>query len=113
MVDAFLAAARAGDFQGLLTVLDPDCVLRADAGPLMPNLSQTVRGADEVAGQAIRFSSRAQLAEHVLVNGAAGVIVTQGGRVLSLTGFTIVNGRITAMDILADRERLAVVAGAM
>lgn len=106
VVDAFLEAARAGDFQGLLTVLDPECVLRADAGPLKPDLSQTVRGSDEVAGQAIRFSSRAQRAEHVLVNGAAGVLVTQGGRVLSLTAFTIVDGRIVAMDILADPARL-------
>lgn len=107
VVDAFLAAARAGDFEALLTVLDPECVLRADAGPLMPDLSQTVRGAEDVAGQAIRFSSRAQRTEHVLVNGAAGVIVSQGGRMLSLTGFTIVDGRVVAMDILADRERLA------
>lgn len=106
VVDAFLAAARAGDFEGLLTVLDPECVLRADAGPLRPALSQTVRGADEVAGQALRFSSRAQSVEHVLVHGAAGVLVSQGGRVLSLIGFTIVDGRIAAMDILADPERL-------
>lgn len=106
VVDAFLAAARAGDFEGLLTVLDPECVLRADAGPLRPDLSQTVRGGDGVAGQAIRFSSRAQTAEHVLVNGAAGVLVTRGGRVLSLIAFTIVDGRIVAMDILADQDRL-------
>lgn len=106
VVDAFLAAARAGDFEGLLTVLDPECVLRADAGPTMPNLSQTVRGADDVAGQAMRFSSRTQVAEHVLVNGAAGILVAQGGRVRSLIGFTVVDGRIAAMDILADPERL-------
>lgn len=110
VVDAFLAAARAGDFEGLLTVLDPECVLRADAGPLRPDLSQTVRGGDGVAGQAIRFSSRAQTAEHVLVNGAAGVLVTRGGRVLSLIAFTIVDGRIVAMDILADPERLETLA---
>jgi RNA polymerase sigma factor (sigma-70 family) len=102
VVDAFLAAARAGDFEGLIRVLDPDCVLRADAGPL----SQTVLGGDEVAGQAVRFSSPAQAEEHVLVNGAAGVLVSHGGRVRSLTAFTIVDGRIVAMDILADPERL-------
>lgn len=106
VVDAFLVAARAGDFEGLLTVLDPECVLRADAGPLMPDLSQTVRGAGGVAGQALRFSSTTQTVEHVLVNGAAGVLVSQGGRVLSLIGFTIVSERIVAMDILADPERL-------
>lgn len=106
VVDAFLAAAKTGDFEGLLAVLDPECVLRADAGPLMPGLSQTVRGAEDVAGQAIRFSSRAHVAEHVLVNGAAGVLVRQGGRALSLTAFTIVDERVVAMDILADGERL-------
>lgn len=106
VVDAFLAAARAGDFEGLLSVLDPECVLRADAGPLRSGLSQTVRGAEEVAGQAIRFSTSTQAAEHVLVNGAAGVLVSQGGRVLSLTAFTIMGGRVVAMDILADGERL-------
>lgn len=79
VVDAFLAAARAGDFQELLTVLDPECVLRADAGSRMADLAQTVRGADDVAGRAIRFSSSAQEEEHVLVNGAAGVLVGQGG----------------------------------
>jgi RNA polymerase sigma-70 factor (ECF subfamily) len=72
----------------------------------MPGLSQTVRGADEVAGQAMRFSSPDQVEEHVLVNGAAGVLVARGRRVLSLTAFTIVGGRIAAMDILADPERL-------
>lgn len=106
VVDAFLAAPRAGDFGGLLAVLDPGCVLRADAGPTRSNLSQTVQGADEVAGQAIRFSTPAQTVEHVLVNGAGGVVVGQGGRVFSLTAFTIVDGRIAAMDVLADRERL-------
>ena len=102
VVEAFLAAARAGEFEGLLRVLDPECVLRADAG----TLSQTVRGGDEVAGQAVRFSSPAQVEEHVLVNGAAGVLVSHGGRVRSLTAFTVVDGRIVALDILADPERL-------
>jgi RNA polymerase sigma factor (sigma-70 family) len=111
VVDAFLSAARNGDFEGLLSVLDPECVLRADAGPLRAGLSQTVRGAEEVAGQAIRFSSPAQSVEHVLVNGAAGVLVGQGGRVLSLTAFTVVDGRVVAMDILADGERLERLAG--
>lgn len=111
VVDAFLAAARAGDLEGLLSVLDPECVLRADAGPLRAGLSQTVRGAEEVAGQAIRFSSPAQSVEHVLVNGAAGVLVGQGGRVFSLTAFTVVDGRVVAMDILADGERLARLGG--
>ena len=106
VVDAFLAAAHQGDFQGLVRVLDPDSVLRADAGPLKPGLSQMVRGAEDIAGQALRFSSPSQSVEHVLVNGAAGVLVGQGGRVFSLTAFTVVEGRVVAMDILADPERL-------
>jgi DNA-directed RNA polymerase specialized sigma24 family protein len=101
-----LQVARQGDFHGLLETLDPECVLRADAGPLTPKLSQIVRGADDVARQAVRFSSRAQVVEHVLVNGAAGILVAQGARLMSLIAFTVAEGRVVAMDILADRERL-------
>lgn len=106
VVNAFLQAAREGDMEGLLGVLHPDCVLRADAGPNMPGLSQIVRGGDEVAGQAIRFSSPSHTVQHVLVNGAAGILVGPDDRVFSLTAFTIVGGRVVAMDILADPDRL-------
>ncbi len=108
VVDAFLAAAREGDLEGLLAVLDPECVLRADAGPLAPGFSQFVSGADRVAGQAVRFSARAHLARQVLVNGAAGVLVEEDGRPVSVIGFTVVAGRVVAMDILADPQRLEI-----
>lgn len=104
IVDAFLAASRRGDFDALLDVLDPDCVLRADVGKAAA--SRLVRGARSVAEQAVLFSARAPHSEPAVVNGAAGLVVERNGRLLSVMGFTVVNGRIVAIDILADRERL-------
>ncbi|MGK5549007.1 sigma-70 family RNA polymerase sigma factor [Streptomyces sp. URMC 127] len=106
VVDAFMAASRAGDFDALLSVLDPDVVLRADAGAGRGGMSQEVRGAREVAGQALLFRSPALFARRVLVNGAAGVITALEGRLISVLGFTIADGRIVEIDILADPERL-------
>lgn len=104
IVDAFLAASRRGDFDALLAVLDPDCVLRADVGPA--GASKVVHGARDVAEQAVLFSSRAPLARAALVNGAAGLVVSRDGRLLSVLGFTVARDRIVAIDILADAERL-------
>ncbi|MCF3100801.1 sigma-70 family RNA polymerase sigma factor [Streptomyces roseoverticillatus] len=106
VVDAFMAASRAGDFDALLAVLDPDVVLRADAGAGGGRGSQEVRGAREVAGQAMLFRSPALFARRALVNGAAGVVTALEGRLLSVLGFTIADGRIVEIDILADPERL-------
>src|ERR671911_1851855 len=107
VVDAFLAAARDGDFERLLEVLDPDVVLRADFGPLAPTPAREVRGAEAVAGQA-RFYSRLGLEQHlVLVNGAPGMVTLRDGKLFSVGGFTVRGGRIVAMDILADPARLA------
>src|SRR5829696_9092872 len=107
VVDAFLAAARDGDFERLLEVLDPDVVLRADFGPLAPTTAREVRGAEAVAGQA-RFYSRLGLEQHlVLVNGAPGMVTLRDGELFSVGGFTVRGGRIVAMDILADPARLA------
>jgi RNA polymerase sigma-70 factor (ECF subfamily) len=107
VADAFLAASRGDDFEGLLAVLDPDVVLRADAGngPLGP--SRLVRGAPEVAAQAHRFARMAQFAHPVLLNGTPGFLVAPGGRPMALIGFAVRDGRITEIDILADPERLA------
>ena len=107
VVDAFLAAAREGEFERLLTILDPDVVLRADAGvgPLGP--SQLVRGAHAVIGQARRFSPLGRYARPVLVNGGPGFIIVTDGEPLALMAITVVGDRITEMDILADPERLA------
>jgi len=105
IVDAFLAAAREGDFDGLLAVLDPEVVRRADFGPGRVDL---VRGAEQVATQAQRFSRVAELEAHrALVNGAPGVVSFRAGRPFSLMAFEIAGDRIVALDILADPERLA------
>ncbi|MGH2955053.1 MAG: RNA polymerase sigma factor SigJ [Solirubrobacterales bacterium] len=106
VVDAFLAAAREGDFEALVAVLDPDVVLRADRGALRP-ASRVVRGAREVAKQATGFARLAPAARPALVNGAAGFVVAPGGRPFAVAGFTIANGKIVEIDILADPARLA------
>jgi RNA polymerase sigma-70 factor, ECF subfamily len=105
VVDAFLAAARGGDFDALVAVLDPDVVLRADAGAIS-RLSREIRGAETVASQALMFS-RLDLEMHpALVNGAAGVVATRDGEPFSVMACTVRGGRISEMDILADPERL-------
>jgi RNA polymerase sigma-70 factor (ECF subfamily) len=104
VVDAFLAAARGGDFEALVAVLDPDVVLRADYGAA--GASKIVRGAQTVAGQAIVFSRYSQFARPALVNGAAGLVTAPEGIPLSVMGFTIRHGKIVEIDILADPERL-------
>jgi RNA polymerase sigma-70 factor (ECF subfamily) len=107
VVDAFLAAARAGDFDGLLAVLDPDVVLRADRGAVTAEASREVRGARAVAGQALSFRRLDLFVQPVLVNGAAGVVSwLPGGRPFSVLGFTIRGGKIVEIDALADPERL-------
>ena len=107
VVDAFFAAARGGDLQALVSVLDPDVVLRADAGAARPALTAMVRGATAVAGRAIMFSRPGATLHPALVNGAAGVVVTVGGQPVSVMGFTVRDGRIVAIDVVADPDRLA------
>ena len=107
VVDAFMAAARDGNFEGLVAVLDPDIVLRADAGALA-GMSRIVRGAVNVASQAAAFTKSGLSSQLVLVNGQLGFLSRRpDGRVFSVLGFTIAGGRIVRMDILADPERLA------
>ena len=106
VVDAFMAAARDGDFEALVAVLDPDVVLRADRGVLAPG-SRVVHGAETVARQAVTFSRLDLQVHHAIVNGAAGAVTLRDGRPFSVAGFTIRNGRIVEMDILADPDRLA------
>ena len=106
VVDAFFAAARDGDFEGLLSVLDPDVVLRSDGGAARRGLSVVITGAREVAAQAVGFGTLSPFARPALVNGAAGVVVVREGRPLSIMGFTVADGRIVAIDVLADPERL-------
>jgi RNA polymerase sigma factor (sigma-70 family) len=106
VVDAFLAAARGGDFDALLAVLDPDVVVRADRGAVPPGASREVRGAPAAAEQALTFSGLARFAQPALVNGAAGIVVARDGRLVSVLGFTVTRGKIVEIDILADPERL-------
>ncbi|MER7362157.1 sigma-70 family RNA polymerase sigma factor [Nonomuraea wenchangensis] len=111
VVDAFMAASRAGDFDALVAVLDPDVVLRADAGGA-PRTWLEVRGALEVAGRAFMFRRFAAYVRPVLVNGVAGVVTAPEGRPLSVMAFTVAGGRVVALDILSDEDRLAALLGA-
>jgi RNA polymerase sigma-70 factor (ECF subfamily) len=104
-VEAFLAAARDGDFDRLVAVLDPDVVLRADGG--LTGLSHRVQGAETVASQALMFSRVDLTVRRALINGAAGMISLRDGRLFSVGAVTVRNGRIVEIDILADPERLA------
>ncbi len=108
MLDAFLAASRGGDFEALLALLHPDVVLRADSGALVRGAaaSKLLQGAKAVAEQALMFARYARSAQLVLVNGSVGVVHAPEGRVQSVMGVTIVEGRITGMYILADPDRL-------
>jgi RNA polymerase sigma-70 factor (ECF subfamily) len=106
-VSAFLAAARDGDLDALVAVLDPDVVLRADRGAQPLGASRMVRGARAVAEGALTFARLGRYARLALVNGAAGVVArTPDGRLLAVMGFTVSRGKIVEIDILADPERL-------
>jgi len=106
VLDAFLAAASDGNFVGLVAILDPAVVLRADAGPNSP-LSQTVRGASAVAAQAMRYASMSATARPVLVNGMPGLVAVPNGRPFALLAAAIRDDRIVEIDIFADPDRLA------
>ncbi|HKE84221.1 MAG TPA: sigma-70 family RNA polymerase sigma factor [Vicinamibacterales bacterium] len=107
VVDAFLAAVRDGDFEALVTVLDPEIVLRADGGAVK-GMSRFVRGAQAVASQAEAFSKFGLISEVVLVNGNIGVVARlPDGRLFSVIGFTVAGGKVVEMDILADPDRLS------
>jgi len=107
VVEAFLAAARDGDFDRLVAVLDPNVVLRADLGPVPAGGSREVRGAEEVAGQALMYSRLGLHVKPALINGAAGLVSIRDGQPFSVGGLTIRGGKIVEMDILADPERIA------
>jgi RNA polymerase sigma-70 factor (ECF subfamily) len=106
VVDAFFAAARQGDFDALVAVLDPDVVLRSDGGTERPIATAVVHGAENVARRALRFAQMAPYARPALINGAAGVVVARSGEPFSVMGFTVVGDRIVAIDSLSDPERL-------
>jgi RNA polymerase sigma-70 factor (ECF subfamily) len=105
VVDAFLAAARNGDFEALVAVLDPDVVLRADGG--VTGLSHRAQGAEAVASQAAMWSRAGLTIRRALVNGAAGLVSERDGKPFSVGAFTIKDGKIVELDFLVDPERLA------
>jgi RNA polymerase sigma-70 factor, ECF subfamily len=106
VVDAFFAAARGGDFDALVAVLDPDAVLRSDGGASRAFANAVERGAVAIAGRAIAFAQPAAELRPVLVNGMAGVVVMGDGAPQSVMGFTVTDGRIVAIEVLADPDRL-------
>ena len=108
VVEAFLAAARDGDFERLLTVLDPEVVLRSDGGAARPELISLLRGARAVAEGAMTFRRFAETASRILVNGIpGGVAWAADGTPFAVVALTVRSGKIVAIDILADPDRLA------
>jgi RNA polymerase sigma-70 factor (ECF subfamily) len=105
IVDAWLAAARGGDFAGLVALLHPDAVLRVDTGGAG---SKLVRGAAEVARQATMYRAAGLRARFALVNGGPGIVSMIGDRLAAVLAFTVADGLIVEIDILSDRQRLAV-----
>jgi RNA polymerase sigma factor (sigma-70 family) len=106
VVDAFLAAARGGNFEALLELLDPDVVLRADRGTARRGAPSELRGALAVAERVRTFAQLAAFARPALVNGLAGFVVAPRGRPIAVAGFTVAGGRIVEIDLLADPDRL-------
>jgi RNA polymerase sigma-70 factor (ECF subfamily) len=106
IVDAFLAAGRAGDFAALLALLDPDVVVRADFGTTTLG-RQVIRGREAVAQSALGFGSLARFARPALVNGTPGLVVIREAGPFAVLAFTLRDGRVVEMDILGDPKRLA------
>ncbi len=116
VVDAFFSAARGGDFDALVAVLDPDVVLRLDAGAQRPTASLAIHGAAAVARQALTGLTSALPAVQLrpaLMDGAAGVVVTRRGRPITVVGFIVAEGKIVEIDAIADPERVRRIAAAV
>jgi len=107
VAEAFLAASRGGDLTGLIAVLDPDVVLTSDAAVLPGGVARTIRGAQAVARGARVAAERARYGRVALVNGAPGLVVAPGGRLVVALAFTYREDRISGIDVVADPERLA------
>ena len=107
VVDAFFAAAREGDFEELVAILDPNVVLRADGGEERNRPTVTLRGARSVAENASGAAKLGRYVRPALVNGAAGAVVVVNERLFAVMGFTVTDGRIAAIDLLYDPRRLA------
>ena len=105
VVDAFFAAGRAGDFEALIALLDPDVVLRADFSPSRPRRSTVIRGSEAVARRASLGALPGALVLPSLINGAAGVVIATPERPVAIMGFTVRDGRIIEIDCIGDPER--------
>jgi RNA polymerase sigma-70 factor (ECF subfamily) len=106
VVDAFLAASRNGDFDALITLLDPEVVLRADPAAGVRPTAQGVHGAQAVANYALKFSGGARFAQPALVNGAVGIVIAPPARGFLVLSFAIASNKITGIDVIMDHERL-------
>jgi RNA polymerase sigma factor (sigma-70 family) len=113
VVDAFFRAARGGDFDTLVTLLDPDIVLRSDFGARRPAAATVTHGAAAVARQALIGALPTAQLHPALVNGAAGVVVTVRGRPFAVLGFTVTDGRIVEIDAIADPDRVRRIAASV
>jgi RNA polymerase sigma factor (sigma-70 family) len=113
VVDAFFQAARGGDFDALVALLDPDVVLRSDFGPRRPAAPVVTRGAAAVARQALLGALPGAQLHPALVNGTAGVVITVKGRPFAVMGFTVTAGRIAEIDAIADPDRVRRIAAAV
>jgi RNA polymerase sigma factor (sigma-70 family) len=110
VVDAFFQAARGGDFDALVALLDPDVVLRSDYGGRRPAAPLVTRGAAAIARQALLGALPGARLHPALVNGTAGVVITVNGRPFAVLGFTVTNGRIAEIDAIADPDRVGRIA---
>jgi RNA polymerase sigma-70 factor (ECF subfamily) len=107
VVDAFFAASRAGDFEALVAVLDPDVVLRSDGGRVRPGMTFTLRGSQAVGRQAFTSGQLSPFVRRVLVNGTPGAVIAMRGQAQFVMAFTVAGGRIVAIDVLADPQRVS------
>jgi len=107
VVQAFLTAAREGDFAALLELLDPEVTLRVDAGPDSPLAQPPIVGADAVLAEARRWSAMAPRSRPAIVNGVAGAVIGRPGELFAVVAVTVARGRITAFDFIVDPAKLA------
>jgi hypothetical protein len=105
VVDAFLTALRGGDFEGLIAVLDPDVVIRADSAAAPPGAPREIRGCEDLGQGAIAFSQLARSVQAMLVDGAVGLVWAPRGRLSRVLSFTITHGKIVQVDVIADPAR--------
>jgi len=113
VADAFFLAARRGDFDALVSVLDPEAILCGDVGARRPAVTAVFRGAENVTRQALMFARPDASLHPVLVNGAAGVMAMVAGRPIAVMEFTVVGDKIVEIDAIADPERIRKIAAAI